>query len=172
MAADPARRRDAANIVAQGVLREQRRLRSLSRFAETVRSSADAATSLEDGLAETGKAMLRTFMLPADVDRLARAGFRVTTGDARVPVRNAAVKGPLAPGGEWLTERAGAPRIAIARLPNADDLTYEIANFIDGRRSVADIRDAVSAEYDPIDLAAVAEYIDLLAKAGAVRFTP
>ena len=71
-------------------------------------------------------------------------------------------------------EKAGAAaaKIAIARLSNSGDVTYEIVNFIDGVRSVSDIRDAVSAEFDPIDLAAVAEYLDLLAKAGAIRYKP
>jgi hypothetical protein len=170
MASDPARIRDAANIVAQGVLREQRRLRSLERFRATVRLGADAATGLDAGLADTGRAILSTFMPRADVEQLARGGFRVTTGDARVPVRNPAVKGPLDPNGDWLADKAGSSRVAIARLSNSEDLTYEIANFVDGTRSVAEIRDAVSAEYQPIDLAAVAEYLDLLARAGAVRF--
>ena len=70
-------------------------------------------------------------------------------------------------------ERAGAGRstsTAISRLPRSDDLTYEVANFIDGVRSVGEIRDAVSAEFEPLDLKAVAEYIELLAKAGAVTF--
>ena len=170
MASDTARIRDAANIVAQGVLREQRRLRSLERFRATVRLGADATTGLEAGLAETARAILSTFMPRADVEQLSRAGFRVTAGDARVPVRNPAVKGPLDANGDWLADKAGPSRVAIARLSNGDDLTYEIANFVDGTRSVAEIRDAVSAEYQPIELAAVAEYIDLLAKAGAVRF--
>jgi len=170
MASDPARIRDAANIVAQGVLREQRRLRSLERFRATVRLGADAATGLDAGLADTGRAILSTFMPRADVEQLARGGFRVTTGDARVPARNPAVKGPLDPNGDWLADKAGSSRVAIARLSNSEDLTYEIANFVDGTRSVAEIRDAVSAEYQPIDLAAVAEYLDLLARAGAVRF--
>jgi hypothetical protein len=87
-------------------------------------------------------------------------------------VRNRTVKGPLAPGGEWLVEKAGAEsaRIAIARLDNADDVTYEIVNFMDGERTVSEIRDAVSAEFEPVDLKQVAEYIDLLARAGAVTF--
>jgi len=170
MASDPGRIRDAANIVAQGVLREQRRLRSLERFRATVRLGADATAGLDAGLADTGRAILSTFMPRADVEQLARGGFRVTTGDARVPVRNPAVKGPLDPNGDWLADKAGSSRVAIARLSNSEDLTYEIANFVDGARSVAEIRDAVSAEYQPIDLAAVAEYLDLLARAGAVRF--
>src|SRR5262249_62409896 len=81
-----------------------------------------------------------------------------------------AVKGPLAPAGEWLVEKGGrgAASIAINRVPRSDDVTYEIVNFIDGTRTVRQIRDAVSAEFEPIDLAAVAEYIDVLTRAGAV----
>ena len=63
-----------------------------------------------------------------------------------------------------------AAAIAIARLPNSGDVTYEIVNFIDGVRTVREIRDAVSAELEPIELAIVAEYLDLLVKAGAVTF--
>jgi hypothetical protein len=92
--------------------------------------------------------------------------------DARVPLRNPEVKGPLAPDGEWVRERAGAgaATIAITRVPRGDDVTYEIVNFIDGARSVGEIRDAVSAEFEPLDMAAVSEYLDVLAKAGAVTF--
>jgi hypothetical protein len=82
-----------------------------------------------------------------------------------------AVKGPLAPGGDWLREKVGAPAsIAIASVPDSDDVTYEIANFVDGVRTVSEIRDAVSAEFEPVALEAVAEYLDLLARAGAVSF--
>jgi hypothetical protein len=35
---------------------------------------------------------------------------------------------------------------------------------------VSEIRDAVSAEFEPLQLQAVAEYLDLLARAGAVSF--
>ena len=92
--------------------------------------------------------------------------------EARVPVRNPSVKGPLAPGGDWLTDKGGrgAALIAITRVPRSDDVTYEIVNFIDGARTIRQIRDAVSAEFEPVDMTAVAEYIDLLARAGALTF--
>ena len=61
-------------------------------------------------------------------------------------------------------------RLRSRGLPNSDDVTYEIANFIDGVRTVSEIRDAVSAEFEPVELEAVAEYLDLLARAGAVTF--
>jgi len=171
MAADPARTADAATIVAQGVLREQRRIRSIDRFAIGAPArGAAAAAELEAGLGETGAAILTTFMPRADAERLARAGFHRPATDTRVPVRSAAVKGPLAPNGDWVREKAGAAAPAIAGVPNSDDVTYEIVNFVDGTRTVSEIRDAVSAEFEPLELKAVAEYLDLLARAGAVSF--
>jgi hypothetical protein len=108
----------------------------------------------------------------AEADALARTGFKLPATDTRVPVRNRAVKGPLPPNGEWVMDKAGsrASSIAIAALPNSGDVTYEIVNFIDGTRTVSEIRDAVSAEFEPIDVAAVAEYLDVLVKAGAVSY--
>ena len=90
-----------------------------------------------------------------------------------MPVRNPAIKGPLSPTGDWLREKTGPASVslAIARVPNSDDVTYEIVNFIDGTRSVSDIRNAVSAEFEPLELKAVADYLDLLARSGAVSFT-
>jgi aminopeptidase YwaD len=165
LAADAGQSTEAANIVNQALQREQRRLRSLARFVNLdgdLHFGSESVNRLTEGLADTARGLLR--LIPTAVPR--------AVTDARIPVRNPAVKGPLDPGGDWLKEKGGTTAIAIASLPNSDDLTYEIANFIDGERTVADIRDAVSAEYQPIDLRAVAEYIDLLARAGAVRFAP
>ena len=160
-----ARNGDAVNIVAQGLLREQRRLRSLSRFVDLnadLQFGTESVARLNAALADTAKGLLST--LPVAPPRAAR--------DTRIPVRNPAVKGPLAPGGDWVREKAGAGSVSIAivRVPNSDDVTYEIVNFIDGARTVSEIRDAVSAEFEPLELGAVAEYLDLLAKAGAVSF--
>jgi hypothetical protein len=92
--------------------------------------------------------------------------------DGRIPVRNPDVKGPLAPGGDWLREKVGSASVSIAivQVPNSDDVTYEIANCVNGARTVSDIRDAVSAEFEPLDLKVVAEYLDLLARAGAITY--
>jgi hypothetical protein len=71
-----------------------------------------------------------------------------------------------------MREKAGAASagLAIAGVADSDDVTYEIVNFIDGTRTLSDIRDAVSAEFEPLELKAVAEYLDALARAGAVSF--
>ncbi len=42
---------------------------------------------------------------------------------------------------------------------------YEILNFVNGKRSVGEIRDAVSAEYRPIPLELVEDYLESLAEA-------
>jgi hypothetical protein len=165
MAVSAPQSREPANLVNQGVQREQRRLRSLARFvAPQPNSQADSDTGirLSAGLADAAKGLLAA-LPPA-------AAPAVT--DTRVPIRNPAVKGPMAPGGDWLKEKsAGASvSLAIAAVPNSDDVTYEIVNFVDGARTIGEIRDAVSAEFEPLELKAVAEYIDLLAKAGAVSY--
>ena len=76
----------------------------------------------------------------------------------------------LDPNGDWVRDKAGPGAIAISGVRDSGDVAYEIVNFIDGIRSVGEIRDAVSAEYEPVPLAAVAEYLDRLARAGAVSF--
>jgi aminopeptidase YwaD len=162
---------EAANIVTQGRLREQRRLRSLARFVDLdgdLHFGSAQVDRLAAGLAEAAKGILDS--IPAG--RADASGARPATVDARIPVRSPAVKGPLAPSEDWVTEKAGASAatIAITKVSRSDDVTYEIVNFIDGTRTVAEIRDAVSAEFEPVDLAAVAEYLDVLAHAGAITF--
>jgi hypothetical protein len=43
-----------------------------------------------------------------------------------------------------------------------------ILTFIDGRRSISDIRDALFAEFGCVPLPAVVDYFERLAQAGAV----
>jgi hypothetical protein len=54
---------------------------------------------------------------------------------------------------------------------NGDEYAYEILNFADGKRTTGEIRDAVSAEYGPVDVHLVAEYLRALEAGGVVRAT-
>jgi hypothetical protein len=89
--------------------------------------------------------------------------------DVRVPLR--LTRGPLDFG------------LPASRLPEADaawysssDFTlggaarFELMNFVDGRRTVSRIRDALSAEFGPVELEVVSRYLDDLARAGVVRW--
>jgi hypothetical protein len=164
-------RDDAANLLRQGVQREQRRLASLGRFVDLgadLVGGPESIAEFRSALDEAGRALLRI----ASVSRPELSAGGAAPADARVPVRNPMVKGPLAPGGEWVVEKVGraSEALAIESLPNADDMTYEIVNFMDGQRTVSGIRDAVSAEFAPVELSAVAGYVELLVRAGAVTF--
>jgi hypothetical protein len=89
--------------------------------------------------------------------------------DERVPIR--LTRGPLASGfpeekipeedAEWYQNDGRA----LHR-----NMRYEIVNFIDGRRTISEIRHAVSAEYNPIPTPIVARYIEDLVKAKVVKW--
>jgi hypothetical protein len=57
---------------------------------------------------------------------------------------------------------------AFLKFDNVDVVVYELGNFIDGKRTISDIRDAVSSEFTPIALPVVVEYFERLAKTGAI----
>jgi len=47
-------------------------------------------------------------------------------------------------------------------------LFYELLNLVDGKRSVAEIRDVLSGRYEPVPLGEVGSALDLLSRAGVV----
>jgi hypothetical protein len=81
-----------------------------------------------------------------------------------------------------LLARLGKDRYAQIKLINAtatplltfqsssDLYAYEIVNFINGKRSVGQIRDAVSAEYGPIPLSIVVDYLNACAEAKIIQW--
>ena len=91
--------------------------------------------------------------------------------------RSAAVKGPLAVFGyDYFAEHAKAVGVATTKLLSYEGLwgggeeyAYEVLNFADGKRNAQEIRDAVSAEYGPVPLEMVVEYLKALEKIGIVE---
>jgi hypothetical protein len=51
------------------------------------------------------------------------------------------------------------------------DERFELVNFIDGRRNVTEIRDALSAEFGPVPMGAVARYLEDLVTVGVVQWS-
>jgi hypothetical protein len=90
--------------------------------------------------------------------------------------RNPQPKGPLAVFGydyfDDHAEQAGIPApklLAYQGLWGAgEEYAYETLNFVDGKRNAQEIRDAVSAEYGPVPLEMVVEYLKALEKIGVV----
>jgi aminopeptidase YwaD len=62
----------------------------------------------------------------------------------------------------------------VTRLLNVRDQSelyaYEIVNFVNGKRTVGEIRDTVSAEYGPLPVNLVADYLEACAEAGVIRW--
>jgi len=86
-------------------------------------------------------------------------------------------KGPLAVFGyDYFAEHAKAEGVATPKLLGYEGLwgageeyAYEALNFADGKRNAQEIRDAVSAEYGPVPLEIVVEYLKALEKIGVVE---
>jgi hypothetical protein len=91
--------------------------------------------------------------------------------------RSSEPKGPLAVFGyDYFAEHAKAAGAATPKLLSYEGLwgageeyAYEVLNFADGKRNAQEIRDAVSAEYGPVPLGMVVEYLKALEKIGVVE---
>jgi hypothetical protein len=146
---------EAAALVRFDAWSERGVFASLSRFgAEDAASRAEAARFLA--------ARSQLFGAPPPPPS------RPSGDGALVFERNSSVKGPMSVFGyDYLEDHLGAERAKALRL--ASDATYEALNFVDGRRSAQEIRDALSAIYGPLPLADVVEYLRALADAGVLR---
>jgi aminopeptidase YwaD len=86
-------------------------------------------------------------------------------------------KGPLTVFGyDYFADHAVAAGIAAPKLLSYEGLwgageeyAYETLNFVDGSRNVLDITHAVSAEYGPVPIELVAEYLQALERVGVVE---
>ena len=146
---------DVLIMFGQAIEREQRRMRSFERFMPSPVDPMlhSRIVDMEKGITSvwTSMGITSSPFVPAAERIRGRGG-----DDRRVPTR---MPGPL-PNVELPT--------AFLKFDKVDLIVYELGNFIDGTRSISDIRDAVSAEFSPIALPVVTEYFDRLAKAEAI----
>ena len=85
-------------------------------------------------------------------------------------------KGPLAVFGyDYFADHAKTAGVAMPKLfgyeglwGGGEEYAYEVLNFADGKRNAQEIRDAVSAEYGPVPVEMVVEYLKALEKIGLV----
>src|SRR5580700_5944785 len=174
---------EARNLLNQTLQRETGTLDSVVKFtggaaeldAQGTRALAGQATEFQN-LLDT-EAKLRGAKGPAPSAPWA--------GDAtakRIPSRIGEF-GPLTyQNDNVLLARLGKERYGKIKLINADATqllnvrdqselyAYEIVNFVDGKRSVGEIRNAVSAEYGPLPINLVGDYLDACAEAGVIQW--
>jgi aminopeptidase YwaD len=91
--------------------------------------------------------------------------------------RVSAVKGPLTVFGyDYFSERFKGSNSTMPKLlkyesswATGEEYAYEVLNLADGKRYAQEIRDVVSAEYGPVPVELVAEYLEALEKIGMVE---
>jgi aminopeptidase YwaD len=173
---------EARNLLQQGLRRELATLSSLLQFAGPNPLDTAHAKLLADQAAAFN----------AWIDTQAKARGAQGTEPKAVWVGEAAARkiparvgdfGPLTYQNDNVLQARLAPdRVTKIKLLNSEatpllneqDLSelyaYEIVNFVDGKRSVGEIRDAVSAEYGPLPVDLVDDYLNACKEAGLIQW--
>jgi hypothetical protein len=173
---------EARNVLNQWQRREQVTLDSLQALGDSPAARAAIARARKqlDAIAATGDAAFRDDAAAVAADRRVPLQEPTPTADEKrlattVPTRDLRIRGPVnlfrpEYGAVWLAEKTGDEQF-IRKVPLASRggyVTYEALNFVDGKRSMLEIRDAISAEFGPMDPIEVEQYFRFLAGVGVV----
>jgi len=178
---------EARNVVHQSYLREHQELETLKLLTGTDKNALSYLTLQEQALAESEGEPMKHIQLYYEVQakRLGVTPQAVKPteaelrADKKIPSWADGVRGMDA---EALANNVKESELSKLRIFNYEWHSHsavwpaalfnvtlsETLNFIDGKRSVKDIRDAVSAEYDPVPVDVVDELIDTMATAKLV----
>jgi aminopeptidase YwaD len=174
---------EARNLVNQTLQRERATLHSVVEFTGgTGESDADGAKALADQATIFQTWLDKQAKLRGATGTPPTASWASASEAKRVPIRIGEF-GPLTyQNDNVLLARLGKERYAKIKLINSEATqllnvrdqselyAYEIVNFVNGKRTVGEIRDAVSAEYGPLPVSLVAGYLDACAEAGIIRW--
>ena len=172
-------RDDAENIVKRAFAREATSLSSLSELvgsAQFGRQLAPFSRWLADAR-RSALARVDDYATLHHVTSSAGHKPRDTEGAALIPVRTCLALGPVSLfrqeyGRWWLIEKTGDEHFEkdVSLAQHGTYFTYESLNFVDGARTIADIRDAISAEFSPVPTAEVVGYFRFMEKLGVVHW--
>ena len=163
---------EARNLMMQMLRREQAELRSFSAYTQSDPERAAAfGKDLEAQVAMLNEWLDRSAETRGVHDFQMVPPWHAQPDASRVPVRMGEF-GPLTyQNDDVLSDRLGRERVGkikllgsgSSRLFRAQDqgelYAYEIVNLVDGKRSIGEIRDVVAAEFGPIPLDVVADYL-------------
>ena len=162
---------EARNLVRQAYFRESEAIRS----AETLALTADARNkiaNLAKAFADTGtSADLTRLDTYAGALGVSLAAPALTSDEQKaahlIPVRKKAAPAGFGGGGG----AAGAAQTDPAEASRQQYNAMELRGFANGKRTILDIRNALSAEYGPQDIAKVQAFFDAAAKTGEFELT-
>jgi hypothetical protein len=170
--------KEARNVVSQGYLRERREIDSARLLAGNDATALDYMNQQQEALAESEGQTLKHIQLYYEL-QAHRLGARPMPPEPTEAEQRADKRIPMwvgrfrdVGGGEGLGEALKGQKLRILRYTWPvrgafvfNVTLFETLNFIDGKRSIKEIRDAVSAEYDPVPLDVIEELIDAMAQA-------
>jgi hypothetical protein len=174
---------EARNLMDQSLRREIAALNSLAGFGGEAPGSA---------LEQIKYLQAQTATFQTWLDAAARNGNAHATspvspwandaGAQRVPIRIGEFGPLMYQNDNVLLARLGPERYGKIKLLNSEATpllkvndqselhAYEIVNFVDGKRSIGEIRDAVSAEYGPLPVGLVSDYLDACVEASIIAW--
>jgi len=125
----------------------------------------------------TTRAARQRFLSQLGAVSTANRSFAQREPSGVVYVRNPEPKGPMSVFGyDYLVDHLGAEAAAALALKEysglrggGEEYAIEALNFVDGGRSVREIRDALSAEFGPVPLEHVAAYLEALETIKVIR---
>jgi len=161
----------AENIIAQAAQRERAALASIATLVKedrNLQAVLDQFGKNVDSREREGQEGLRAFILPSTSASLPDTFKNI------IPQRNPNVIGNLdVYYYDYLSDHLKDSPGDLARLvelPNGGTLAYETLNLVDGKRSVREIREVLSAAYGIVPTEAVLDYLKLLEKIGIIVF--
>ena len=130
---------------------------------------SEAVGAIQHQLEQQEETLLAALQSEARAIGISTRARAADSEDSRVPVR--LTRGPLGSG------------LPASQLPAADaawyssrentllgNIPFELVNFIDGTRTVTEIRNALSAEFEPVSTAAVSRFVNDLVRVGVAEW--
>jgi aminopeptidase YwaD len=174
---------EAHNVMVQMLRRDEAALRSFAAFTQSNPSELASSVGALQAQAKTLNNWIDSIAAGRGVHgSTAVPAWHSTPGGTRIP-RRVGDFGPLTfQNDDVLLDHLGSERVRkiklldsdSSRLMNAQDrgaiYAYEIVNFVDGKRTVVEIRDAVAGEFGPIPLDVVSDYLQACEEAKIIAF--
>ena len=178
--------REALNVLKQALAREGAALDTLRQLGQSPASTSAIARAHKqiDAVHAVNEAALREAAGQIATDRKTPLQEPEPSAAERrlsrfVVTRNESVRGPVnlfrpEYGAIWLAQKLNDENFAMKlRMAQEGRFTgFEALNFADGKRTMLEIRDLVSAEYGPMDPPVLEEYFRMLEKVGVVTIAP
>ena len=173
---------EAHNLMAQMLRRDLSALQSFAAFTQSHPPELAASLHALEAQAATLNGWLDSIAAMRGVHGSSYVPASHMAAGKRIPQRIADF-GPLTfQNDDVLIDRLGPERVrkikllnaGSSRLLNAQDsgaiYAYEIVNFVDGKRSLGEIRDAVAGEFGPISLELVSDYLQACEEAKIIAY--